>query len=42
MRNRAARFLNKLADLLEEYDAELDYTNSDDGIHVTVNQEKLK
>ena len=27
-------FLTKLADLLDEYDASLTYTNEDDGIHI--------
>lgn len=34
-------FLNKLADLLEEYEAGIGYTTDDDGIHIQINDKDL-
>ena len=32
-------FLERLADLCEEYDADIFYTNNDDGIHISLGGE---
>lgn len=36
MTARQKEFLLKLADLIEEYTAEISYTTDDDGVHVVV------
>jgi len=37
---RAELFIAKLADLVQEYDADIGYTTDDDGIHITVDDEE--
>ena len=34
-------FLNKLADLVEQYDASFEYTTDDDGIHISVEGDEV-
>lgn len=34
---KSNQFLEKLASLVEEYDAEFSYTRDDDGIHISIN-----
>jgi hypothetical protein len=41
MNKRQKRFLLQLADLCEKYNAEFNYTNNDDGIHITVDEEEI-
>lgn len=36
--NRSVEFLEKLADLMEEYKAEFDFTTNEDGIHIHVDR----
>jgi hypothetical protein len=39
--NRAAEFLSKLADLFEQYDCAVGYTNADDGTHIQMDGEDV-
>lgn len=41
MGQRGNEFLKKLADLLDEYNAEIIYTRDDDGLHVSVDDEEI-
>ena len=38
---RERKFLGLLADLCDEYKAEFGYTNYDDGIHISVDNEEV-
>lgn len=41
MKQKTIRFLTALASLLERHGATLEYTNSDDGIHVKIGTEDV-
>lgn len=41
MTTRQKTFLNKLADLCEEYEAEFGYITDDEGIHINVDGEEI-
>ncbi len=41
MSQRGKEFLTKLADLLEQYDAEIRYTQADNGLHISVDDSEV-